>query len=225
MAKVLQSPLSICLCQMSTSTVFNITQKWRNGADIFSELSEEQVKVLLEALVSGTKLDKDSVSNERLLTVSDWIQHVVEKAGAQQLKLERLKKELEEYMDDQHQEMLLRYYQHFVQKLRTESDRSPVSPLHLNNVQWRVQFQLGQGDFNKVLEPTALVHFDVSPPEKQDKVRWTIRCIFLLPCLSSNPFPASLQSKDSFTLEFDRESLFRFYMQLEDLQEQLDDLG
>lgn len=156
---------------MSASTVFNITQKWRNGADIFSELTEEQVVVLLEALVQGTKLDKDSVTNERLLTVSDWIQHVVETAGAQQLKVERLKKELEEYMDDHHQEMLLRYYQHFVQKLRTEVDRSPVSPLHLNNVQWRVQFQLGQGDFNKVLEPTALVHFDIAPPEQPDKVR------------------------------------------------------
>ena len=156
---------------MSTSSVFHITTKWRQGADIFSDLSEEQVKVLLEALVAGEKLDKDSVSNERLLAVSDWVQHVVERAGAQQLKAERLQKELEEYMDENHQKMLLKYYLHFVQKLRAEADRSPVSPLHLDDVQWRVQFQLGQGDFNKVLEPTALLHFGLSAPEKQEKVR------------------------------------------------------
>jgi hypothetical protein len=156
---------------MATSTVFNITQKWRHGADIFSELNEEQVKVLLEALVAGTKLDKDSVTNERLVAVSDWVQHVVERAGAQQLKPDRLQKELEEYMDEPHQQFLIRYYSHFIQKLRSEADRSPVSPLHLDNVQWRVQFQLGQGDFNKVLEPTALVHFDLSAPEKRESVR------------------------------------------------------
>lgn len=155
---------------MATSTIFNVTQKWRQGADIFSELNQEQVKVLLEALVSGTKLDKEHFANDRLLVVSDWVQHVVEKAGSQQAKPERLQKELEEYMDEEHQAMLLRYYQHFVQKLRSEADRSPVSPLHLDHVQWRVQFQLGQGDFDKVLEPTALVHFDLSAPEKQEKV-------------------------------------------------------
>jgi predicted DNA-binding transcriptional regulator YafY len=186
---------------MATSSVFNITQKWRHGADIFSELSEDQVKVLLEALVAGTKLDKENVTNERLVAVSDWVQHVVERAGSQQLKPEKLQKEIEEYMDEEHQQYLLRYYSHFIQKLRSEADRSPVSPLHLDNVQWRVQFQLGQGDFNKVLEPSALVHFDLSAPEKQES------------------------SKESFTLEFDRDSLFRFYMQLEDLQDQLDDLG
>lgn len=156
---------------MSTSGVFNITTKWRQGADIFSDLTEEQVKVLLEALVAGEKLDKDSVTNERLLVVSDWVQHVVERAGAQQFKPERLQKEIEEYMDENHQNMLLKYYLHFVQKLRAEADRSPVSPLHLDDVQWRVQFQLGQGDFNKVLEPTALLHFGLSAPEKQEKVR------------------------------------------------------
>lgn len=155
---------------MATSTIFNVTQKWRQGADIFSELTEEQVKVLLEALVAGTKLDKESSANERLLVVSDWVLHVVERAGSQQVKPDRLQKELEEYMDEKHQEMLLRYYAHFVQKLRSEADRSPVSPLHLDHVQWRVQFQLGQGDFNKVLEPTALVHFDLSAPENKQKV-------------------------------------------------------
>lgn len=156
---------------MSASGVFNITTKWRQGADIFSELSEEQVKVLLEALVAGEKLDKDSVTNERLLAVSDWVQHVVERAGAQQMKPDRLQKEIEEYMDENHQTMLLKYYLHFAQKLRAEADRSPVSPLHLDDVQWRVQFQLGQGDFNKVLEPTALLHFGLSAPEKTEKVR------------------------------------------------------
>lgn len=156
---------------MSASTIFNITQKWRHGADIFSELTQEQAMVLLEALVAGTKLDKETVQNERLLVVSDWVQHVVERAGSQQVKVDRLKKELEEYMDEEHQEMLLRYYTHFLQRLKSEADRSPVSPLHLDNVQWRVQFQLGQGDFNKVLEPTALVHFDLSAPQKQEKVR------------------------------------------------------
>lgn len=155
---------------MSTSTIFNITTKWRQGADIFSELSEEQVKVLLEALVAGTKLDAENTSNSRLLAVSDWVQHVVERAGSQQVRPDRLQKELQEYMDEEHQTMLLRYYQHFVQKLKQEAERSPVSPLHLDNVQWRMQFQLGQGDFDKVLEPTALVHFDLSAPEKQEKV-------------------------------------------------------
>lgn len=156
---------------MSSSSIFNVTQKWRHGADIFSELNEEQVKALLEALVAGTKLDADHVNNERLLAVSDWVQHVVERAGAQQLKVERLQKELEEYMDEEHQQYLIRYYTHFVNKLRAEADRNPVSPLHLDNVQWRVQFQLGQGDFNKVLEPSALVHFDLSAPERLESVR------------------------------------------------------
>lgn len=43
-----------------------------------------------------------------------------------------------------------------------DEERSPIAPYHLDNVEWRLTLQLAQNDLNKILEPTGIVHFDLT---------------------------------------------------------------
>lgn len=40
-------------------------------------------------------------------------------------------------------------------------ERSPIAPYHLNNVEWSLSLQMAQSGFNKILDPSGTVHFDL----------------------------------------------------------------
>eukprot|EP01122_Echinamoeba_exundans_P002724 TRINITY_DN12698_c0_g1_i1.p1 TRINITY_DN12698_c0_g1~~TRINITY_DN12698_c0_g1_i1.p1 ORF type:complete len:184 (+),score=37.06 TRINITY_DN12698_c0_g1_i1:223-774(+) len=182
------------------TSFFNHTKNFRDGAEKFVAFDIDDVKALLERLASGKTIDPDR-ANENVVLARDWIQHVIEKAGAQQLPLESMKKELESFVDDDRLMLLLRYYQLFSKKLVTSQDRSPVVPLHLTDTNWRLDLQLAGSDLNKVIEPSAFLHFSLTPTQDVSTV------------------------DPSFTLEFSKSDLYNFLCELDDIQSQLDEVS
>lgn len=154
------------------SAFYNQTKKFKEGAETFSAFEIDAVKAILERLASGKQIDDDK-ADENVVLARDWIQHVVEKAGAQQLPLETMKKELQEHVDDERLMLLLRYYQLFCKKLVAAQDLSPVVPFHLVETNWRLDLQLAGSDSNKVIEPSAFLQFDLASTAtpSQAKVR------------------------------------------------------
>lgn len=144
------------------STFFNHTRKFQEGAEKYCAFEMDDVKALLERLASGKQIDSDKATAEIVLA-RDWIQHVVEKAGAQQLPLETLKSELQAFVDDDRLLLLLRYYQLFCKLLSSSQDRSSVVPLHLVDANWRLDLQLAGSDLTKIIEPAAFLHFELAP--------------------------------------------------------------
>jgi hypothetical protein len=204
------------------ATFFNHTKNFRDGAERFVAFEIEDVKSLLERLASGKTIDPDR-ADQNVVLARDWIQHVVEKAGAQQLPLEMMKKELESLVDDDRLMLLLRYYQLFSKKLITSQDRSPVVPLHLTDTNWRLDLQLAGSDLNKVIEPAAFLHFSLTSGQHADTsqvrrfLRDTNRLHLLIVLLT--------QLDPSFTLEFSKTDLYNFLCELDDIQGQLDDVS
>lgn len=40
-------------------------------------------------------------------------------------------------------------------------ERSPIAPYHLDGVEWSLNLQLAQSGYNKILDPSGIVHFDL----------------------------------------------------------------
>jgi hypothetical protein len=151
------------------STLFNQTKKFKEGADAYCSFELDVIKQLLERLASGQGIDRDS-ADENIVLARDWLQHVVDRAGAQQARIEDLQRELQAFVDDDRLILLLKYYQVSLKKLLAEQERSPVTPYHLDDVQWRLDLQLASNDLNKVLQPSALLNFELSPSDQNEKV-------------------------------------------------------
>jgi len=159
----------------STTSLFNLTSLFKSGAETFGAFDMDTTKGLLERLAANQPLNPDESQNpddfQKLTLASDWVQHVVEKAGAQQTSLEELQRELSTLLDDDHLMVLLRYYQVSMRRLIAESERTPIVPRHLNDVNWRVDLELATGDMNKLITPSALLHLDLGSASNDEKVQ------------------------------------------------------
>jgi len=134
-----------------------------------------------------------------LKEISELVKHIVERAAQQRASLDRVIGELKNVISDEHLKALLKYYQLFVQQVLKKMEHSPVVPHHLNDVHWRLQLELANDRTEKILEPTALFQFNLSDPDGKPT--------------------------EEFSLEFDHDELYRFFCDLEDMQEQLDALS
>lgn len=180
------------------SSLFNLTTLFRAGAEAFGSLDAEAVKGLLERLAANTPLSPDEVESrelfDKMTLASDWIQHIVERAGAQQTSLEDLRNELAPLLDDDHIKFLLRYYQLFLKRLIEDSERSSIVPRHLDDVKWRVDLTLATGDLSKVIEPTALLQFELSSAAKDEKVQHLLKIFYCFHFLGNNRLPFQQQN-------------------------------
>jgi len=137
----------------------------------------------------------------KIQQVQSWVQHVVERAGADQLKPQRLAEELKKHIPEAHVEALLIYYQLFIQQLLKKVEHSSTVPLHLMDHNWRLHLNLGQENLSTILEPYALFQFKLGNPHSEE------------------------QKDENLVLEFSHDELYSLFLSLEDIQSQLDSLG
>jgi hypothetical protein len=144
----------------------------------------------------------------------------VEQAAAQQLNETALVTELNKApvkVEEMKLRALVRYYTIHLQRIREWDEKPPVVPLHLEDVQWRVEMQLASQHQARCLEPIALVHLQLAPSATttSPSVSGSITTS------STTPQPPN----SSLLLEFTHDELYSFFLQLETIQEQLDDLA
>lgn len=145
---------------------------------------------------------------------------MVEQAAAQQLNETALVTELNKApvkVEEMKLRALVRYYTIHLQRIREWDEKPPVVPLHLEDVQWRVEMQLASQHQARCLEPIALVHLQLAPSATttSPSVSGSITTS------STTPQPPN----SSLLLEFTHDELYSFFLQLETIQEQLDDLA
>jgi hypothetical protein len=145
----------------------------------------------------------------------------VEQAAAQQLNETALVAELNKVpvkVEEMKLRALVRYYTIHLQRIREWDEKPPVVPLHLEDVQWRVEMQLASQHQARCLEPIALLHLQLAPSATTSSSSTVSGSITTPP---TTPQP----SNSSLLLEFTHDELYSFFLQLETIQEQLDDLA
>eukprot|EP01125_Pyxidicula_operculata_P020639 TRINITY_DN7668_c0_g1_i1.p1 TRINITY_DN7668_c0_g1~~TRINITY_DN7668_c0_g1_i1.p1 ORF type:complete len:180 (-),score=43.46 TRINITY_DN7668_c0_g1_i1:175-714(-) len=178
------------------TTLYNITKKFR---ETVRQINSLDLGVFQTEVLEKLASDKDKEIPDQYREVSDLVKHISERAAQQQASIEKVVGELQQLIDEDKLKNILRYYQLFSQKLLKKLDRSPVVPLHLDDVSWRLHLRLSDDRLSKLLSPTALFQFKLTGPDGT--------------------------LKDNHLLEFDHENLYDFFNQLEDIQEQLDALS
>jgi hypothetical protein len=208
-------------------SVFAHTKKFLTGIESLNALSTELYKEVLERLVKGQslydtkKIETNDEGEERqkeqtlppeAIIVGEWTQHVVEQAAAQQLSEATLVSELNKSpvkVEETRLRALVRYYAIHLQRIREWDEKPPVVPLHLDDVQWRLEMQLASQHQARCLEPTALLNLHLTPPTA-----------------TATATATTAQTNDTnLLLEFTHDELYSFFLQLESIQEQLDDLA
>eukprot|EP01121_Diplochlamys_sp_Union-15-3_P020176 TRINITY_DN7801_c0_g1_i1.p1 TRINITY_DN7801_c0_g1~~TRINITY_DN7801_c0_g1_i1.p1 ORF type:complete len:179 (+),score=27.84 TRINITY_DN7801_c0_g1_i1:57-593(+) len=177
------------------SSFFAETPQFQAAVAVVNKISVADFKRVLDMLASGEEVPA------KIQQVQSWIQHVVERAAAEQLKSQRLSDEMKKYIPDSHTEALLRYYQVFQQQLLKKIEHSSTVPLHLLEHNWRLHLNLAQDNFSTILDPYALFQFKLGNPHDET------------------------QKVETLTLEFSHEELYTLFLSLEDIQSQLDSLG
>jgi len=175
---------------------FAETTQFQAAVQQVSKISIDDFKKVLQLLVLGEQIPP------KIQQITNWVQHVVERAGAEQMKSQRLSEELKKHIPDTHLEALLRYYQVFQKNLVEKLEHSSTVPNHLIDHSWRLHLNLGHDTLSNILEPYALFQFKLDNPHSTEK-----------------------KKEEVFTLEFSHETLYNLFLSLEDIQAQLDTLG
>eukprot|EP01120_Amphizonella_sp_Union-15-10_P010734 TRINITY_DN43_c0_g1_i1.p1 TRINITY_DN43_c0_g1~~TRINITY_DN43_c0_g1_i1.p1 ORF type:complete len:178 (+),score=38.80 TRINITY_DN43_c0_g1_i1:111-644(+) len=174
---------------------FAETAQFQAAVQLISKISVQDFKKVLELLVAGEQVPP------KVQTVQSWVQHVVERAAFEQLQPKRLAEELKAQIPETHLEALLRYYQHYQKEVLSKLEHSSTVPTHLLDNSWRLHLNLAHDNLSTILEPYVFFQFKLGNPLDPNVI------------------------EENFTVEFSHEDLYNFFLSLEDIQSQMDNLG
>ena len=142
------------------------------------------------------------LKKEELQLLLDGIKFVVDKAAYFVLKPATLSKELMDIgLEEEKATAFSQGWTNFGKAVIERLKKKKFFPVQLEDINWRLNLQLGQSFQSRQKIPNAIFQLDLSDESK----------------------PTG--EKEEVTVEFSREELYSFYEELEKMQEQLDSLS
>mmetsp|Transcript_161 Transcript_161/g.267 ORF Transcript_161/g.267 Transcript_161/m.267 type:complete len:202 (+) Transcript_161:139-744(+) len=201
---------------MASEQLFALSQRFSAAVEIINKVDPKRLGLILQRIIVKLHLQRPEAfseeESERLLEVlnlnsfelKDLVEissFIYEQAAYVQLTLPQMKEQLEKagLQTDQNRSFLKVWEANAPELISGLKSRSVV-PKRLESTHWRLHLQTGQSELARVKVPTAIFHFNLHDQN-------------------------SAQTNDSFVCEFQKEDLYKFYENLEMIQEQLDQLS